>query len=80
MILILLPSYNSHFIIIIYRALFLSMTRFDGVPVLYLPGNSGSHMQARSLASVALRKALNSERDYHFDYFTGNTMCYSFKS
>lgn len=51
------------------------MTRFDGVPVLYLPGNSGSHMQARSLASVALRKALNSERDYHFDYFTGNKIC-----
>lgn len=46
------------------------ITRFDGVPVLFLPGNSGSHMQARSLASVALRKALSSERDYHFDYFT----------
>ncbi|XP_059047007.1 GPI inositol-deacylase [Achroia grisella] len=43
---------------------------FDGVPVLYLPGNSGSHMQARSLASVALRKALDSGNEYHFDYFT----------
>lgn len=44
--------------------------RFDGVPVLFLPGNSGSHMQARSLASVALRKALAKAYDYHFDYFT----------
>ncbi|XP_064071825.1 GPI inositol-deacylase isoform X2 [Vanessa tameamea] len=45
---------------------------FDGVPVLFLPGNSGSHMQARSLASVALRKALSSKYEYHFDYFTIN--------
>ncbi|XP_046960059.1 GPI inositol-deacylase [Vanessa cardui] len=43
---------------------------FDGVPVLFLPGNSGSHMQARSLASVALRKALSPKYEYHFDYFT----------
>ncbi|XP_013199791.1 GPI inositol-deacylase [Amyelois transitella] len=49
------------------------MTRkmwFNGVPVLFLPGNSGSHMQARSLASVALRKALARDYDYHFDFFT----------
>ncbi|XP_075973637.1 GPI inositol-deacylase [Anticarsia gemmatalis] len=43
---------------------------FDGVPVLFLPGNSGSHMQARSLASVALRKALSRGYQYHFDFFT----------
>ncbi|CAK1547233.1 unnamed protein product [Leptosia nina] len=43
---------------------------FDGVPVLFLPGNSGSHMQARSLASVALRKALSNGYENHFDYFT----------
>ncbi|CAG9584705.1 unnamed protein product [Danaus chrysippus] len=43
---------------------------FDGIPVLFLPGNSGSHMQARSLASVALRKALSGSYEYHFDYFT----------
>ncbi|KAM3961034.1 LOW QUALITY PROTEIN: GPI inositol-deacylase [Aphomia sociella] len=43
---------------------------FDGVPVLFLPGNSGSHMQARSLASVALRKALDNGYEYHFDFFT----------
>ncbi|RVE51297.1 hypothetical protein evm_004101 [Chilo suppressalis] len=43
---------------------------FDGVPVLFLPGNSGSHMQARSLASVALRKALGNNYEYHFDFYT----------
>lgn len=45
---------------------------FDGIPVLFLPGNSGSHMQARSLASVALRKSLSQGYEYHFDYFTVN--------
>ncbi|CAG5050252.1 unnamed protein product [Parnassius apollo] len=43
---------------------------FDGIPVLFVPGNSGSHMQARSLASVALRKALAKGYEYHFDFFT----------
>ncbi|KAL0893128.1 hypothetical protein ABMA27_014761 [Loxostege sticticalis] len=44
---------------------------FNGVPVLFLPGNSGSHMQARSIASVALRKALQRDKyEFHFDYFT----------
>ncbi|KAF9424109.1 hypothetical protein HW555_000818 [Spodoptera exigua] len=46
------------------------MSRFDGVPVLFLPGNSGSHMQVRSLASVALRKALAKGYQHHFDFFT----------
>ncbi|VVD00800.1 unnamed protein product [Leptidea sinapis] len=45
---------------------------FDGIPVLFLPGNSGSHMQARSIASVALRKAISNGYEYHFDYFTIN--------
>ncbi|KOB69147.1 GPI inositol-deacylase [Operophtera brumata] len=44
--------------------------RFDGIPVLFLPGNAGSHMQARSLASVALRKALSKGNDFHLDFFT----------
>ncbi|KAL4704963.1 hypothetical protein ACJJTC_013420 [Scirpophaga incertulas] len=43
---------------------------FDGIPVLFLPGNSGSHMQARSLASVALRMAIAKNYEYHFDYYT----------
>ncbi|EFA08175.1 GPI inositol-deacylase-like Protein [Tribolium castaneum] len=42
---------------------------FDGIPVLFIPGNAGSHRQGRSLASVALRKALNSRTPFHFDYF-----------
>lgn len=43
---------------------------FDGIPVLFIPGNAGSHHQVRSLSSVALRKALNSGSPYHFDYFS----------
>ncbi|XP_050306379.1 GPI inositol-deacylase [Anthonomus grandis grandis] len=43
---------------------------FDGIPVLFIPGSAGSHQQVRSLASVALRKALNSGTPFHFDYFT----------
>ena len=49
----------------------LKAEKFDGIPVLYIPGNSGSHKQVRSLASVALRKAIeDSEYKIHFDYFT----------
>ncbi|XP_066139932.1 GPI inositol-deacylase [Euwallacea fornicatus] len=44
--------------------------QFNGIPVVFLPGNAGSHHQVRSLASVALRKALNSGTTFHFDYFT----------
>ena len=45
--------------------------KFGGIPVLFIPGNSGSHKQVRSLASVALRKAME-ETEYatHFDYFS----------
>lgn len=38
--------------------------QFTGIPVLFVPGNSGSHKQVRSLASVALRKALDEEVQY----------------
>eukprot|EP00092_Neocalanus_flemingeri_P010254 GFUD01011050.1.p1 GENE.GFUD01011050.1~~GFUD01011050.1.p1 ORF type:complete len:1057 (+),score=343.38 GFUD01011050.1:48-3218(+) len=49
----------------------LKAEKFDGIPVLFIPGNSGSHKQVRSLASVALRKAIDdSEFKVHFDYFT----------
>ena len=44
--------------------------RFSGIPVLFVPGNSGSHKQVRSLASVALRKAQDDEMRFHFDYFS----------
>lgn len=43
--------------------------KFSGVPVLYIPGSGGSHRQGRSLASIALRRALNSRSPFHFDFF-----------
>jgi len=49
----------------------LKAEKFDGIPVLFIPGNSGSSKQVRSMASVALRKAIDdSEYKIHFDYFT----------
>ncbi|XP_034242534.1 GPI inositol-deacylase [Thrips palmi] len=44
--------------------------KFSGIPVLFLPGSAGSHKQARSLASVSMRKALNSRSPFHLDFFT----------
>ncbi|XP_061548382.1 GPI inositol-deacylase isoform X2 [Phycodurus eques] len=41
-----------------------------GAPVLFLPGNAGSYKQARSLGSVALRKAERAEGGLHFNVFT----------
>jgi len=45
--------------------------KLTGVPVLFIPGNAGSYKQVRSLASVALRKAID-DTDYHqhFDFFS----------
>lgn len=44
---------------------------FTGIPVLFIPGNAGSFKQVRSLASIALRKAIEDSRyKLHFDYFT----------
>ncbi|XP_015438322.1 PREDICTED: GPI inositol-deacylase [Dufourea novaeangliae] len=43
---------------------------FSGIPVLFIPGNAGSHEQVRSLASVSLRKSLKGRTQFHFDYFT----------
>lgn len=43
--------------------------RFNGIPVLFIPGSGGAYKQGRSLASVSLRKWLNSRTQYHFDYF-----------
>ncbi|XP_008210404.2 GPI inositol-deacylase [Nasonia vitripennis] len=43
---------------------------FTGIPVLFIPGNAGSHEQVRSLASISLRKSLKSRTPFHFDYFT----------
>lgn len=46
------------------------MEVFHGAPVLFIPGNSGSHKQVRSLASVALRKGIENGLKQHLDYFT----------
>lgn len=43
---------------------------FTGAPVLFIPGNSGSYKQSRSLASVALRKGIDNDWFHHLDYFT----------
>ncbi len=49
---------------------FLKEGKYDGIPVLFIPGNAGSHRQVRSMASVALRKAIEeSKYKLHFDYF-----------
>lgn len=44
--------------------------KLSGAPVLFLPGNAGSYKQARSLGSVALRKAENLEGGIHLNVFT----------
>ncbi|XP_070530047.1 GPI inositol-deacylase-like isoform X2 [Cardiocondyla obscurior] len=43
---------------------------FSGIPVLFIPGNAGSHEQVRSIASVSLRKSLKKKTPFHFDFFT----------
>lgn len=43
--------------------------KFSGIPVLFIPGNRGSPMQVRSLASVSLTKAVRSRIPFSFDYF-----------
>ncbi|XP_030642693.1 GPI inositol-deacylase [Chanos chanos] len=44
--------------------------KLTGAPVLFLPGNAGSYKQARSLGSVALRKAEAMESGLHMNVFT----------
>ncbi|KAM6934548.1 GPI inositol-deacylase [Xenentodon cancila] len=44
--------------------------KLKGAPVLFLPGNAGSYKQARSLGSVALRKAENILGGVHLNVFT----------
>ncbi|XP_050692366.1 GPI inositol-deacylase-like isoform X2 [Eriocheir sinensis] len=43
---------------------------YSGVPVLFVPGNGGSHKQVRSLASVAYRKSFEDGINFHFNFFT----------
>ncbi|XP_064407052.1 GPI inositol-deacylase-like isoform X3 [Halichondria panicea] len=43
----------------------------SGVPVLFIPGNAGSHRQARSSASIALRMhSAEFSGAHYFDFFT----------
>ncbi|OWF52730.1 GPI inositol-deacylase-like [Mizuhopecten yessoensis] len=51
-------------------AKYVSDMNLQGVPVLFIPGNAGSHKQARSLASVALRRVEEKKPNFHFNYFT----------
>ncbi|XP_057192030.1 GPI inositol-deacylase [Triplophysa rosa] len=44
--------------------------KLTGAPVLFLPGNAGSYKQARSLGSVALRKAEDLDRPIQMNVFT----------
>ncbi|XP_048834813.1 GPI inositol-deacylase [Brienomyrus brachyistius] len=44
--------------------------KLSGAPVLFLPGNAGSYKQARSLGSVALRKAEHMAGRIHLNVFT----------
>ncbi|KAJ8252811.1 hypothetical protein GJAV_G00205880 [Gymnothorax javanicus] len=44
--------------------------KLSGAPVLFLPGNAGSYKQARSLGSVALRKAETLDSKFHLNVFT----------
>ncbi|RXM27810.1 GPI inositol-deacylase [Acipenser ruthenus] len=48
------------------------LLKLTGIPVLFLPGNAGSYKQARSLGSVALRKAENMDSRFHLNVFTVN--------
>ncbi|KAK3089161.1 hypothetical protein FSP39_001388 [Pinctada imbricata] len=43
---------------------------YQGIPVLFIPGNSGSHKQARSLGSVAMRRQMDKRTPFLFNYFT----------
>lgn len=45
----------------------------NGVPAVFIPGNAGSHKQARSSASIALHMHGNDFPNHrHFDFFTVN--------
>ncbi|XP_053690487.1 GPI inositol-deacylase isoform X2 [Sabethes cyaneus] len=43
---------------------------FSGAPILFIPGNGGSFKQVRSLASVALRKAIKNNLHTQANFFT----------
>ena len=46
----------------------LRLNEFNGQPIIFVPGNAGSHKQVRSLASVAL--LMSAKKASHLNYFT----------
>ncbi|OTF75858.1 GPI inositol-deacylase-like protein [Euroglyphus maynei] len=46
----------------------LRLNEFNGQPIIFVPGNAGSHKQVRSLASVAL--LMMARKASHLNYFT----------
>ncbi|XP_054168132.1 GPI inositol-deacylase-like isoform X2 [Oppia nitens] len=63
------PNYNLYAYGEGYYAQSLRDGDFDGVPVVFVPGNRGSYKQVRSLGSVALRMS-DKYSTFHFNYFT----------
>ena len=49
---------------------FLSDGHFIGAPVVFVPGNGGSHKQVRSLGSVAQRMSDKYSTPFQLNYFT----------
>ncbi|XP_023238097.1 GPI inositol-deacylase-like, partial [Centruroides sculpturatus] len=43
--------------------------QFQGIPVIFVPGNAGSYRQVRSAGSVALQMAQSLNTQYHFNFF-----------
>ena len=43
---------------------------FEGIPVIFVPGNGGSYKQVRSLGSIALRMLYENPYKVYFDFFT----------
>lgn len=65
------PQYSLHYYYESQRPLGALTLPLQGVPALFLPGNAGSHKQARSSASIALRMhSSDFPRKRHFDFFT----------
>ncbi|XP_029650604.1 GPI inositol-deacylase isoform X2 [Octopus sinensis] len=62
------PKYNLYVYGEGFYAQSLRSFNLHGIPVLFIPGNSGSHKQVRSLASVAFRKSEN--LPFLFNYFS----------
>lgn len=53
-----------------FALLLISRGVFEGIPVLFIPGNGGSYKQVRSMGSVALRMFQSMEKtSNYFNFF-----------